>query len=179
MSLLNEIDAKRFDSRVYHEANTGCWLWGGAVSSMGYGNAYAGVNGERKQWAAHRLSWIRHNGRVPERTEFVCHTCDTPACVNPDHLFLGTPKENTQDMMRKGRRVAPVIKNRACGERHGSKTKPERLKRGSAHHQAKITESDVLDIRASKEPLSALSKRYGMTPTTLSKVRRGLLWRHV
>lgn len=179
MSLLNETDAARFDSRVYHEPNTGCWLWGGATSERGYGNAYAGVDGVRRQWGAHRLSWARHNGRVPDKMEFVCHKCDVPACVNPEHLFLGTPKENTQDMMRKGRRVAPSVSNRARGERHGSKLNPDSVLKGANHPAAKLSEADVFAIRDTSLPGTVMAAKYGVSNNTISRIRSRLIWRHV
>ena len=78
---------------------TGCWLWLGSQDRYGYGVVKTGG-----KWicAAHRLFYQMHKGPIPEGM-LVCHTCDTPLCVNPDHLWLGTPKENVQDMIKKGR----------------------------------------------------------------------------
>ena len=72
-----------------------------------------------KRWVASRISWIIHNGPIPDG-QYVCHKCDNPSCVNPDHLFLGTPKDNTQDCIQKGRyHTKPGTKN------PNSKLKPE------------------------------------------------------
>lgn len=76
----------------------GCWLWTGTANERGYGRVYSGG----RMWVAHRLSWTQANGPIPSGM-FVCHKCDTPACVNPDHLFLGSPRDNVLDMVAKGR----------------------------------------------------------------------------
>jgi hypothetical protein len=166
----------RFEGYCMPEPNSGCWLWTGTTNRGGYGvfsfsRAKSGV-------AAHRASWMIHKGEIPGGL-WVLHKCDNPACVNPDHLFLGTAKDNTADMMRKGRWRAPVVINRARGDRHRSRTAPESIKRGEAHHSATITEADVQAIRLSAEAGVALARRYGLTPTSITRIRLRKSWRHV
>lgn len=91
-------DFTRFHAKYVPEPNTGCWLWEGATIRSGYGRH--NINGV--QMGAHRASWIIHNGDIPDGMH-VCHKCDTPPCVNPDHLFLGTHADNMRDMQAKER----------------------------------------------------------------------------
>jgi hypothetical protein len=82
-----------------------CWLWTGTILSHGYGQIALGHPSTpgSKRWRAHRFSWELHNGPVPDGL-VVCHRCDVPACVNPEHLFLSTQKGNVHDAINKGRR---------------------------------------------------------------------------
>ena len=89
----------RFEAKWIGEPNSGCWLWiGGRVSDGNYGGMH---DGERVV-GAHHYSWRLHRGPIPKGM-YVCHSCDTPSCVNPDHLFIDTPSGNQQDMIKEGR----------------------------------------------------------------------------
>ncbi len=99
---------ERFWRKVAKGTDGECWLWNGAKRASGYGKLNAGgINGGKI--TAHRFSYILHHGSpIPEGME-ICHKCDTPACVNPSHLFLGTHQDNMTDMAIKGRRKATRI----------------------------------------------------------------------
>ena len=85
------------------DPNSGCWLWTGCRKPSGYGNAYLRMGKRRaRHTPAHRLSYETFCGPIPPGMH-VAHKCDVPPCINPDHLFLATPKENVQDCIRKGR----------------------------------------------------------------------------
>lgn len=95
-----------------------CWLWTGTIKKNGYGEFSVGngKKGTRRRLRAHRVAWFIEHGDLPGALH-VLHRCDVRACVRPDHLFLGTPHDNTQDMIRKGRHptmtVAAVARKRA------------------------------------------------------------------
>lgn len=135
-----------FDQKYVPEPNSGCWLWTSGWDSDGYGLA----TGNKK---AHRLSYERSVGPIPIGA-CVCHRCDTPACVNPAHLFLGTNAENTADRKMKGR---------------GSM--------GASSPHAKLTEAQVMEILTSKESKRALASRFGVTPGAIAHIRRGSSWK--
>jgi hypothetical protein len=97
--------ATRFAAQHVPVPEAGCWLWVG-TTTRGYGRIRAFGSTQR----AHRVSWLIHRGPIPSGIG-VCHRCDTPSCVNPDHLFLGDQRDNLRDMVRKGR--CPAFAKRA------------------------------------------------------------------
>lgn len=94
----------RFERHYLVEPNSGCWLWDGAVDRRGYGQLRCT---DRLYYATHISMMLR--GHTIPPGHYVCHKCDVPSCVNPDHLFIGTPKDNSQDSIRKGRNSPPPI----------------------------------------------------------------------
>lgn len=108
---------QRFWEKVNRTNNPSeCWNWVASKLKHGYGK----ISVSRSVWKlSHRISWEIAFGEIPDGL-FVCHKCDNPSCVNPNHLFVGTAKQNTQDMISKGRI--------ATGERHGSRTCPRKPK---------------------------------------------------
>lgn len=93
----------RFWQHVMPEPNSGCWLWDGYIDSRGYGRIGLGGRGGGMT-GAHRISLKIAGVEVPN-DKLVLHKCDVPACVNPEHLFVGTQADNINDMHRKGRRI--------------------------------------------------------------------------
>jgi hypothetical protein len=131
----------------------GCWIWLGATNSQGYGSVH--IKG--KQVKAHRLSWTAFKGTIPQNS-LVLHKCDTPACVNPDHLFLGNAVDNSLDMLNKGR---------------GNKAK------GDSNGFAKMTPYAVRMARAYAFTAAELAARFGVSESTIERVRSRERWSHI
>lgn len=140
----------------------GCWLWRGAIGKQwGYGQ----FRFEGRTQAASRVAWKLTHGKI-EKGLCVLHRCDTPSCVRPDHLFLGTNQDNRTDCKNKGRA------NGAVGDANGSRLHPERRPRGERHFRRRFSDSEVVAAVAayrSGERSSALAERMGVDITTIQR----------
>jgi hypothetical protein len=141
------------------EPNSGCWLWCACVNRTGYGQMALGTRDEKRA-LAHRVAWMLYRGALPSGA-LVCHRCDNPACVNPDHLFLGDQRENMRDCSRKGR------VNRAVKVR------------GTSHPNAKLTPEQVRLIRSTRRQTARLAAQLGVSTTVVKLVRQGASYRSI
>lgn len=105
---------QKFLEKIDVDKTSHCWTWTAQKDKDGYGTMMVNINHKQKRMRAHRLSWQLYNHKEVPKGLLVLHHCDNPSCVNPDHLFLGTAKDNTQDMVKKGRKGY----NNIGGERH-------------------------------------------------------------
>lgn len=167
----------RFLSRINRSHASGCWLWRGALDARGYGRIGLGGSTANRTGAntaqTHRLAYEMWVGPIPDGL-LVCHRCDVPACVRPNHLFVGTHADNSHDAVRKGRMRR--------GDRHWGRLHPERLARGERNPRAKLTDNDVRAIVAKAHdgiPRPLLRQQFGVSKTTIDTILRGEVWAHV
>lgn len=151
--------AERFEAKYTPEPNSGCWLWTGCRAAFGYGRINAADNGPAQVKNAHRVSWEMNKGEIPDGL-CVLHKCDNPACVNPDHLFLGTRRDNVHDMVSKKRNRSGDQR----GERHGGR---------------KLSSEDVRDIRKRERSATDYAEHYGVHWRHIYAVWRSEKWQSV
>lgn len=150
-----------------------CWNWLWTLDVKGYGRVW--FMGQKR--LAHRVSWILNKGDIPPGL-LVCHKCDNPRCVNPEHLFLGTPADNSNDMKSKGRARAGLSDNpvhhanAAVRMRKVLKIHDTRPRHGSA----KLTFEQVKEILSSTGTHRSLGARYGVSEGTIRAIRNGKTW---
>lgn len=134
---------------------SGCWEWAGRGLPKGCGRFQI----DKKEWLAHRFSYFLAHGPIPEGL-CVCHKCDNPKCVNPDHLFLGTNADNIADMRKKDRHT-----------------------RGEKVAWARLCDGDVKEIRSKYNPYivtaGQLAKEYGVNEKTIRRIVQGKTWKHL
>lgn len=161
-------DELRFWSKV--NRTDSCWEWIASRNSQGYGHFM--LDGHIH--LAHRVVWVMTHGEWPGEL-CVCHHCDNPSCVNPDHLFLGTRADNNRDRDLKGRYNAPGVQEML-------RRMPHRRVRGERCHSAKLSESDVRVIRRrvlQGEPMRSIAREYGVGKTAISDIITRHTWAHV
>lgn len=148
----------KFLKRIIIDSN-GCWLYQGAIKKTGLGYGWVGLNG--KQMGAHRASWIVKNGPI-EKDLCVCHKCDVPSCINPDHLFIGTQSENMKDAYKK-KRKKPI--------NQGGQTNPS----------SKLTLNQVREIRAmlsEKVKQKTIAEKFNISQVAVSNIKTERRWKN-
>ncbi len=157
------VPKKRFCNEKCHLLNCtevkekGCWDYKGFKGKDGYGQIKIGGKVRRP----HRISYQIYKGKIDEGFN-VCHSCDNPICVNPEHLWLGTPKDNMDDMLRKGRKAD---------------------KKGELHHLNKLKEEDIYKIRKLLKKKNykqkQIAKMFGVDPSCICYINAGKRWSHI
>lgn len=153
---------ERFERRIAHEPNTGCWLWEGATDSAhGYGTGYGRMKINERLTRCNRISMFLYKGGDIYDGRIVCHTCDVSLCVNPEHLYYGTPKDNYHDMKSRGR-YKPLL--------------------GSKHQNSKLNEIQVRIIREARKvgfSRPQIAEYFRIERATIHAIDSGRTWRHL
>lgn len=167
---LTEQQVKSFWSHVSKSPHSkGCCEFIGEYTNGGYGRVHL-TGGGRGRFMAHRISWKLHTGQNTEL--FVCHHCDNRKCVNPEHMFLGTNRDNIVDAVKKGRiPIANPLKRKpewiACGEQIGSSL---------------FTNEQILEMRSMYDSgviQDKICKKFNTIASTVSRIVRRLSWKHL
>ena len=148
---------EKFWSKVGKEGPDNCWFWLSSCDSKGYGK----VRFYKRNRLSHRVAWEIVRGSINDRWLFVCHSCDNRLCCNPNHLFLGTAKDNAMDMARKGR----VGRSNMPGWMNGN---------------ARLNPEDVAEmkrLRSDGHTLASIGKRFGVTSSHVGNIYHGRKWR--
>jgi len=155
---MNKIVKERFLKKIDKSAPNGCWEWTAGIVGGGYGGFWY----KNKMYRAHRFSYEFFKGPIPEG-KMVCHSCDNRRCVNPDHLWIGTAKENLEDAVRKGRTA-----------------REDRI--GTKNWNSKLTIFKVREVRKlwkAGNSIRSLAKKYRVTPMSMRDALTGRTWKHV
>jgi hypothetical protein len=166
---------ERFWSQVQTAGASECWEFVGCRYPNGYGR-FATLG---KTWYAHRLAYLLTHRKVP--LNWVLHHCDNPSCVNPAHLYDGTPKENTADRDRR-KRSAYLADPEGWHRKLLQGQENHRQKYGAASKVCKLTVEQVRSIKhrlRDGEPYQLMAPEYGVKPSTIQAIKYGVNWKHV
>jgi hypothetical protein len=190
LPVLSQADTDRFWSKVDKTGPGDCWDWTAGRSKRGYGRFTVSPSPGVTIWlGANRVSHFLSTG-IDLGERCACHSCDRPPCVCPDHIFDGTRKQNSEDMVRKGRSVK--------GDKHPLRVNPGLIQRGACHwlirspHPnffagsangfSKLSEEQVTEIRSrskSGETGKFLASEYGVTRACVSRIINNRTWKHI
>lgn len=165
---------ERFWGQVYKDGpvlvgmDSACWQWTGVRIKRGYGR----IKKDRKSVLATHVSMELAGIDVPSGM-CCCHKCDNPSCVNPDHIFIGTQKDNVRDAAKKD-------KMSRHGDQNGTRKRPESRPKGEENGRSKLTEHDARFIFKHRHlPLELLAKTFGVSVSTVSKINLQKTWKHL
>jgi len=147
--------SERLEAKSVPVPECGCIIWVGGCSYYGYGE----MNYNHKICNVHRLSWEIHKGKIPDGVH-VLHKCDVPPCINSDHLYLGTAKDNANDRERRNRGNHVPLK-------------------GSLNGNSKLNEEDIFRIREDRRSQRKIAADYGVEKTTIGHIKQRKTWNHI
>jgi hypothetical protein len=155
----SKITLEALTAKIDKDAETGCWHWTGLKDVRGYGriNIWSPAIKNTKYELAHRASYRLHCGEIPDGM-VILHKCDTPSCCNPEHLSIGTQRDNIRDMDQKGRRTVLT---------------------GEKHYKATLTVEAVRDIKSMTRRPIEYAELYGVSRTVICNIQKGRNWAHV
>ena len=150
---------ERIEKYTSPDPNSGCWLWTGVCGNDNYPLITIGssVDKSKKSARVNRLVCEAAHGLPPGMQAL--HKCDNTFCINPDHLYPGTPKQNGMDCIQRNRRAKP--------------------NKGEKNSRSVLSEKDVLEIRSSSEPGVVLAQRYGVSQSNISVIKSRKIWSHI
>lgn len=170
---------ERLEDNSIPEPNSGCWLWLGAVTTarVQYGSLRIGGMTHR----VHRLSWEAHRGPIPAGM-LVCHSCDIGICINPDHLFLGTHRENNSDMRNKRRDFWHRRPDLAADNLKAARAAVKKYAVGEAIGVSKLNPESVRGIRVALRTGATqrdIASQFGISQAVVSGIANNKGWSHV